>query len=513
VISSKDLMERTGLSRATLNNYIKRGLLSKPTIRSGESGASLLGYFPDATVDRIEAIQDLKAAGKSMTEIGRLLTGIPGAPDSNETSRGEAASRKSVDLRENRIFPSDGMGRKGDAAPLALTLEEVVFPAYMLNYRFELVWYNEAARAELLGGFLQLSASSDERNVLTMLRSGTEHWDARRSRELLRAHLSLSRARLSRETFLANTRHLPIGDQQFFRELFDESENVGHSPSLRIPLEVELGESGYGEYELNATYFREGMLIVYAPDRDASESLRGFLSRRDVLIRQLLKNRLPVLTPLAVLVADLQESNKICSELPAEEYFELINEIWSAMEPIFRRYAATRGKHVGEGRLYFFVPQAESSHIYNTLCCACELREIMREISARWQVRKKWVVELHLNLGLHEGTEWLGVFESANSIEFAVLGDLIQQAQRVSELARYGSIWATKNMIAKLSPEELRCVQYGVKRRGWENREIFVENTFAQVESLVNLDSHPKMRDVATLAVTEVVALTWGDTG
>lgn len=507
MISSKELMARTGLSRATLNNYIKRGLLSKPTIRSGEAGASLLGYFPDAAVDRIETIQGLKAEGKSIAEIVRLLTtaGSAAAVD-DDRRKGPATLTTSTDPRGNP--PSaNGQGSKGTHEPLSLTLDEMVFPAYMFNYRFELVWYNEPARAELLGGFFNLPASSDERNVLPMLRGGTQDWDEERSRELLRAHVSLSKARLTRETFVGTLRHLASDDQEFFLELFDESKSIGTSATTRIPLEMELEERGRLEHELNATYFREGILIICAPNQEASESLGVLLSRRDVVIRQLLKNRLPVLTPLAVLVADLQGARRICSELPPEEYFELINEIWSAMDPVFRRYAATRGKHVGEGRLYFFVPQAESNHIYNTLCCAYELREMMREISARWQVRKKWLVELHLNIGLHEGTEWLGVFESSNNIEFAVLGDIIGQAERVSELARFGSIWATKNMIGKLSAEERGCVQYGVKRRGLEDREIFVENTFAQVDSLVDFNSHPKMRDVATLAVTEVVAL------
>lgn len=77
--------------------------------------------------------------------------------------------------------------------------------------------------------------------------------------------------------------------------------------------------------------------------------LLEFLSRRDIVIRNLLRKRLPVLTPLAVIVADLQNSVKICSELPPEEYFELINEIWSTMAPLFRKYYGTYGKHVGDG--------------------------------------------------------------------------------------------------------------------------------------------------------------------
>ena len=53
MISSKELLDKTGISRATLNNYISAGLLSKPLVQqvSGESsGPKLLGYFPDSAL-------------------------------------------------------------------------------------------------------------------------------------------------------------------------------------------------------------------------------------------------------------------------------------------------------------------------------------------------------------------------------------------------------------------------------------------------------------------------------
>jgi len=42
--------------------------------------------------------------------------------------------------------------------------------------------------------------------------------------------------------------------------------------------------------------------------------------------------------------------------LPPEEYFELINDVWGAMEPKIRKYYATYGNHVGDGMVYYFFP-------------------------------------------------------------------------------------------------------------------------------------------------------------
>lgn len=206
------------------------------------------------------------------------------------------------------------------------------------------------------------------------------------------------------------------------------------------------------------------------------------------------------------MLADLQGSAKICSELPPNEYFELINEIWSTMDPLFRKHFGTYGKHVGDGMVYYFFPRPDSSHIFNALVCAHEVKQEMRKISNRWQLRKNWLNELHLNIGLHEGTEWLGTFQSGSNVEFAVLGDTINHAARLSDFARFGSIWATKSLVSKLSNEERNCLDFGVTRQGESGREVYIASSYAQLSTLIDLslDRHEKLREIANLPVTEI---------
>ncbi len=233
----------------------------------------------------------------------------------------------------------------------------------------------------------------------------------------------------------------------------------------------------------------------------------SLLARRDEVIRGLLRKRLPVLTDLSVLVADLQSSVKICSELPPEEYFELINAIWTALAPTFRKYRATYGKHVGDGMVYYFFPQPDSNYLANALACALEIRQEIQHLSKAWQIRKQWFNELFLNTGITEGQEWLGTFQTATSVEFVVLGDTINQAARVSDFARHGSVWVTKSLIGKLPAEERARLTYGVRRRGPEGREVFVASSFSQVGTLLEQEGTrmEKLRDINTLPITEIV--------
>jgi DNA-binding transcriptional MerR regulator len=77
MLTSRTLLEATGISRATLNNYIAMGLLPKPQVKRmspapGEPAATL-GYFPDWALDRIEQIQHLKKSGQALEDIRHAL--------------------------------------------------------------------------------------------------------------------------------------------------------------------------------------------------------------------------------------------------------------------------------------------------------------------------------------------------------------------------------------------------------------------------------------------------------
>lgn len=72
MLSSKEILERTGISRATLNNYIAAGLVPRPEVlppHPEDGGAPRIGYFPDDTIERIETIQRLKGEGWSLARI------------------------------------------------------------------------------------------------------------------------------------------------------------------------------------------------------------------------------------------------------------------------------------------------------------------------------------------------------------------------------------------------------------------------------------------------------------
>ncbi|MBU3593679.1 hypothetical protein ICN42_06165 [Polynucleobacter sp. 71A-WALBACH] len=510
MISSKALIDQTGISRATLNNYIQLGILPKPVVQSltasaDEGGARVLGFFPDDSLERVQAVQILKSQGLSMAQVAERLAQTDALLELSEIQvEGGIAARTSARVASKANASRVDLKPKEMLGELSLSLDNLNHPAYMLNYNFELTWLNEAARKEVFG-FVAPPAKSAERNLLSLLTRPEVCLGLDDQRALVGLLLQLASSRMSYESLAklvvqSDPELMPLLDAIVFDGANDEQ------AVNEIEFFQKDAQGQFICYRVYAVYFREGILVVHSPATERGDELINFLGRRDQVIHSLLSKRLPVMTPLAVLVADLQNSVRICSELPPDEYFALINQIWASMGPILRKYTGTHGKHVGDGVVYYFFPQAESNYLFNAVACADELRQAMRKISSEWQLKKNWFTELQLNIGLHEGQEWLGSFQSANHIEFAVLGNTINQASRLSDFARQGSIWATKDLVSKLSVDERSRIEFGVLRKSQENGDRFVPSSYAQIESIIDLqqDKHEKLRDISQLAVTEI---------
>jgi len=77
LISSIALLAKTDLSRATLNNYIKMGMIPQPIVKKPDDPsikAKKIGYFQDSVLGTIEKIKLYKKEGYSMKEIVSLLS-------------------------------------------------------------------------------------------------------------------------------------------------------------------------------------------------------------------------------------------------------------------------------------------------------------------------------------------------------------------------------------------------------------------------------------------------------
>jgi len=510
MISSKDLLVITGLSRATLNNYIRDGLLPKPVVRTGEEatqGAARLGFFPDDVVERVSEIRRLRKEGVSMADMPNSLTPLTSS---------EMVEWATAPKRERMYEPCSGHLARAKRRPTGksvgelprLTIESHSAPAYFVNNRLELIWWNESAERELLGSGEEIPGELEHRSLFAFLApTAKQRYDEVSFDDLMYLHIVAARRLLLEDQLVNCFSKVDSKLRQYLESLSAEVECLHEGQVTHFPLDLRSAESGEIYSDLYVSYFREGILFTLESASKHDTGIQTLLSQRCALISQLMRNRKPHVTPLVVMVADLQNSVNICSELPAEEYFELINEVWQQAEPIFRQYRGSHGKHAGDGMVYYFFPQPDEDYKLNALRCSLELRQMMQRLTQKWQRRKGWFNDLYLNIGLHEGREWFGAYHAGSHVEFTVLGDTVNYAARLSDFATNGSIYATKSLINQIPSAERKQIHYGVYRSNERTEKQLVVNSYASIHNLAPelCAMNSKYRDIEMLPITEVL--------
>ena len=519
MLTSREVMRETGISRATLNNYIALGILPRPIVGvagPGSGSVRRIGYFEDFVIDRIHDVQRLKREGLAMTDIAARFTGqeqdtqASAMPSDARVANGEReASARTYDFKPRASaepVPAPAPNVIMPGRPLRLTVDDIPHPSYMVNNNFELEWWNTEAANDVFRRRQGLEAESEARNVFRLLLEAPEAGESSDWTEVLRLHIGVAKNRLTASSFGKLTPQVGAENAALLSSVYEETDAIAKRHIMQAPVNLRNHLGDLVAYDLYATFFREGVLFTYLPRGEEAESLLDLLARREQVIRDLLKKRMPALTHLAVLVADLDHSKKLATELPPEEYFRLVNDIWGAMELVFRSYYGTHGKHLSDGLVYYFFPQPDCNYVMNAIHCARELQETMRRISREWQARRNLLNEFRLNIGLDEGHEWFGSFNTSTTLDFTVLGQTVDDARRLAQLAGDGSIMATKEMIGILNPEERARVHYGVRRSDARGNEMMIPETYAQVADLIDLSDPSAMylTGIGNLAVAEI---------
>jgi len=502
LISSKEVLEKTGVSRATLNNYIKMGILPRPVVHEpGEEqsgGPTRLGYFPEAVLKRIEVVKRLKKAGHSMEKIAHQLKRIPELDDPEKIVPKIAAGQPDLAMVEARIKIED--------SNLQLNIENIPYPAYLINPNFEIEWINSEAEDLVFNKTVRTITRLESRNIFKLFFSWEFHEQLTNWEDIIAFHMNILKISLTKDRIAGLYDGISEKEQNYLEKIFDKKV---------APTEVQRGHAQVvfakrddtpQPYQVYTVFFREGTFFVFVPSERQDHDVIEFLACRQKVINDILRRRMPSLVSLCVLVADLQDSVKISAELLPGEYFELINELWKCLADSFDKYSGIYGKHAGDGMLYYFIKKPGSNYIMDAIFCALEIREKMKGFSKDWKIKKRWLNDIYLNMGINEGQEFFGTVRSASNIEFTALGDSINYAGRLSDFARQGAIWTTKNLISKLDHEDLERIHFGTTRTE-QDRDIFIENSFLRVIDVMDAsqEKYKKFTDIATLPITEIV--------
>jgi len=484
-ISSKEVLARTTISRATLNNYISLNLIPSPTIRPPEEpgGPTKIGYFPLWVVERIEKIQELKSAGMRMSEISAYFMG-------------------EMDKAEIEIAPEK------NAEFAYQSIEQIVFPAILVNPRWEIIWINQKAEDVFFKDSVREIPTAAHRNILRLfLEKGLirrfKNWQ-----EILAIHLRLAKRDLTEDRVEQICRQVEECPLEELTELWQKIEPLQDRPITQQDLVLRSYKAKSIKLTLFSSDFREGTLLLYTPVNMQLDQILNLLMGRERLVKALLSRRIPSLTSLCILAGRLESNLHLRTALPPHEYFDLMNQIILTSHQCFKDHGGTPGRSIQEGVACFFLsaPDKPREYLTSAVQCSQTLKEMVRKLDQRWKYKKVWKNTLQMNMGIHCGEEWLGTIPSSLAFDFSVMGETLTETIKLSEFAQKGSIWASKRVIENMLPEARQRVEFGV--RLGTNQERFVSpSIYSQVRELLSTDELQRLglREIANLAVTEII--------
>ncbi len=510
MLTSKEIMARTGISRATLNNYIALGILPRPHVGPptlDDPQARRIGYFEDDVVERILEVKRLKSEGLMMSQIAARFA----TPTGVETDKEKGA----VETEEFEFAPEQSSPQNSPLAvretkpqgPLFLSIEDFPYPAYMLTTNFQVQWWNDAAGEQIFDRVSGLDGEIETRNIFSLLLNSDRLKETEELFDVISFHMAIAKRRIPREAFSGFDSEFGVGTDRRLTSIYDQTTVLAPAEQPNKGVELKI-DSQIHPHQIIVSFYREGTLFTYVPVNE-KETMLDLLARRERVIRDLLKNRQPFRTDLAVLAAGLQGEQQLKSEMAPQDYFELTNDIWVRMDPIFRKYYGVHGKHNNNGLLFYFFPQPDCGYAMNAARCALDLQIEIEELSRTWRAHLSWLPMLKFDIGLEQGREWFGSLKSTSQVEFIVLGETNNRAEKLSEFSRNGQILCTKNLIGEIALDDQSKLQFGISRTDTSGRDFFVPNTFSRIRNLENLTSNydDLPIDLADLAICEITSV------
>ena len=484
-ISSKELIARTGISRATLNNYISLNLVPPPAIRKPEEpgGPTKIGYFPIWVLERIEKIRELKASGVRMAEIG----------DHFEGEEKEAAPAASIEPSVSFAYQS---------------IEQIVFPAVLVNQSWEIIWINQSAERALFKEAVHEIPSAAKRNILRLFLNKDVVKRFSNWKDILAVHIRLAKRDLTGDLMEQICRQIEDCPVEEIKELWQKTKPLQERPITQQKLVLKPNRGKTTRHTVFSSDFREGTLLLYTPESMQLDQILDLLMGRERLVKALLSKRIPSLTPLCILAGRLESSLHLRTALPPHEYFDLLNQIILMSHQCFKEHGGTPGRSIQEGVVSFFLSAPDSPKDYLELAiqCAQALKQMIVTLDKRWKYRKVWKNSLQLNMGIHCGEEWLGTIPSSLAFEFTVMGETLIETVKLSEFAQGGAIWASKKVIENMLPADRQRVEFGV-RLGTGQEGFISPRIYSQVRELISGDELKRrsLREISNLAVTEII--------
>lgn len=217
-------MAETRISRATLNNYVKKGILPAPVVRTPASRpgkTKRIGYFPCTALDRVREIHALKRAGKSMAQICEQFRGVAMSQDT-------VGSRFSTSATRIQDHPSFCTEETGVIPKLCINVGYT--PAYLLDHNFQLLWVNASAQKDIFHQEVNWIETRKYISIFRILFDWRFHENLKNWRDLMALHIRFVKMKYAKNWFDDLYKGISKSEILLLKEIYEKVRPVSKVP-------------------------------------------------------------------------------------------------------------------------------------------------------------------------------------------------------------------------------------------------------------------------------------------
>ncbi len=168
---------------------------------------------------------------------------------------------------------------------------------------------------------------------------------------------------------------------------------------------------------------------------------------------------------VAILFADIRGFTTFSETTSAERVVEVLNECFHDITEVVFSHKGTFDKYVGDCILAFYgAPISYGDDLERCVQTALEMQRIFELLSARWT--EPAMKALGLGIGINFGEVVVGNIGSERLMDYTVIGDQVNLAQRLEQVARRGQIVISEEVYNRLGSKLQVCEMQPIAVKG-----------------------------------------------
>jgi len=151
---------------------------------------------------------------------------------------------------------------------------------------------------------------------------------------------------------------------------------------------------------------------------------------------------------VAVFFCDIRGFTALSEKMKADELIHLLNSIYQELTGIVFRNKGTFDKYMGDCIMAIWgAPTEVEDETLWAIRAALEMQRAFEGLKKNWPTELK---KLGIGIGIHYGEVIVGNIGTVEAMDYTVIGNVVNTAQRVESIAGSGQVLITKNALARV---------------------------------------------------------------